>query len=549
MESKRFWGARIATNAHEKGTVMSAPVELRDSLGRTRLIRPSSDHTLAQAMFLAGVWPRRAYCAGLGRCGLCAVRYVADASDPLPEEQDALSKANLELGWRLACRRPALPGLRIELPFAFPQAASSHEGLSLKGPFLERAADKELCLAVDLGTTSVHWQLADTSGMLAQGEELNPQLAAGSEVMSRLGFALGHPDNARMLRDVIIQWLEPLVTAAQVERMCVAGNSVMTALLLGWPLEGLATAPYNLPGSGGIWTRLAAHWPQTYIPPLPAPFIGADVSAGLAHIHFNLQPAPVYPYVLADMGTNGEFVLVLGPEDCLAASVPLGPALEGIGMRHGAAAQPGVWVDFHLKAGKIAPVPLPGDSVLEPDAEPRISGTGYLRLLALLHNVGLVDDRGRFTFGRDPLSRRLGQALEENASGRRFILAENIALTGRDVEELLKVKAAFNLAFSRLLAEAGLTASDVQTVYLAGALGAHVRLETLEDLGFVPLGMKNRMRALGNTSLAGAALLARSAKAREWLETLSPRIRTLLLGQERDFFTQYIQRLVLTYVP
>lgn len=537
-------GVRIATNARENNTVINAFLQLRDSLGRTRLIRPSPDHTLAQVMFLAGVWPRQAYCAGLGRCGLCAVRYAADAPEPLPEEQDALSWTNLELGWRLACRRPALPGLHIELPFPFSQAASSYER-----PFLARAADKDLCLAVDLGTTSVHWQLVDAVGVVAQGEELNPQLAAGSEVMSRLGFALGHPENARMLRDVIIQRLEPLVAAAQVERMCVAGNSVMTALLLGWPLEGLARAPYSLPGSGGIWTRLAAHWPQAYIPPLPAPFIGADVSAGMAHIHFNLQPAPVYPYILADMGTNGEFVLALGPDDCLAASVPLGPALEGVGMRHGAAAQPGVWVDFHIKAGKIAPVALPGDSALEPDAEPRISGTGYLRLLALLHSVGLVDDRARFTSGRDPLARRLGQALEENAAGRRFILAENVVLTGRDVEELLKVKAAFNFAFSRLLTEAGLTAIDVQTVYLAGALGAHVRLETLEELGFVPLGMKNRMRPLGNTSLAGAALLARSAKAREWLEALCPRIHTLLLGQERDFFTQYVQRLVLTHVP
>lgn len=542
-------GARIATNAQGNGTVISAFLQLRDSLGRTRLIRPSPDHTLAQAMFLAGVLPRRAYCAGLGRCGLCAVRFAADAPEPLPEEHDALSRSNLELGWRLACRRSALPGLHIELPFPFPQVASSHEGPPLQGPFLARAADNDLCLAVDLGTTSVHWQLVDAAGVVAQGEDLNPQLAAGSEVMSRLGFALGHPDNARMLREVIIQGLEPLVTTAQVERMCVAGNSVMTALLLGWPLEGLARAPYSLPASGGIWTKLVAHWPRAYIPPLPAPFIGADVSAGLAHIHFNLQPAPVYPYILADMGTNGEFVLALGPDDCLAASVPLGPALEGIGMRHGAAAQPGVWVDFHIKAGKIAPVALPGDSVLEPDAEPRISGTGYLRLLALLHSVGLVDDRGRFTSGRDPLSRRLGQGLKENAAGRGFFLAENVVLTGRDVEELLKVKAAFNFAFSRLLAEAGLTAIDVQAVYLAGALGAHVRLETLEDLGFVPLGMKSRMRALGNTSLAGAALLARSTKAREWLETLCPRIYTLLLGQERDFFTQYIQRLVLTHVP
>jgi len=123
-----------------------------------------------------------------------------------------------------------------------------------------------------------------------------------------------------------------------------------------------------------------------------------------------------------------------------------------------------------------------------------------------------------------------------------------VFFTGRDAPELLQVKAAFNLAFSRLLAEAGLGPDDVQTLYLAGALGEHVRPAALEELGFVPPGMQPRIRALGNTSLAGASLLVRSAQARAWIEGVAPRIRVLPIGQERDFFTQYVQRLIFTYV-
>ena len=51
------------------------------------------------------------------------------------------------------------------------------------------------------------------------------------------------------------------------------------------------------------------------------------------------SPAPRFPLLLADMGTNGEFVLLRAGLPPLLASVPLGPALEGIGLRCGGIAE------------------------------------------------------------------------------------------------------------------------------------------------------------------------------------------------------------------
>jgi len=497
-------------------------------------------------LFLAGLWPKLPFCAGLGHCGLCAVRCAAQIPQATAEDRTVFPETQLVQGWRLACRMQALSGLEIELPFDFPALEAPTRSV-----VFSRKSRGMLTLAVDLGTTSLDWRLDDRAGTLDQGRDLNPQLAAGSEVMSRLGFALQQPDNARILRDVVLLRLRPLVQGwpRPVERICVAGNSVMTALLLGWPLQGLAAAPYALPHPGGFWTKLAPEWPDAYIPPLPAPFIGADLSAGLTHVHFSGADARKYPFLLADLGTNGEFLLVLGPKDCLGASVPLGPALEGIGMSQGSAALPGVWADFRLDADGLCPVALPGEAPRDLVIAPRISGTGYLSLLTRLRGLGLVDATGRFASGDSPLARRLGQALEETAAGKRFALGRGVFLTGRDVEELLKVKAAFNLALSRLLAEAGLMPGELKAICLAGALGEHVQPDCLEALGFVPLGMKSRIHALGNTSLAGAALLARNQKARAWIEQVAPRMRTLPMGQEQDFFMQYVQRLVFAYVP
>lgn len=76
------------------------------------------------------------------------------------------------------------------------------------------------------------------------------------------------------------------------------------------------------------------------------------------------------------------------------------------------------------------------------------------------------------------------------------------------MEELLKVKAAFSQALEALLRAAGLAAADVACLALAGALGEHCPPACLEELGFLPSGMGRRVRAVGNSSLDGAALLA-----------------------------------------
>ncbi|MEI3479344.1 MAG: ASKHA domain-containing protein [Bilophila sp.] len=69
------------------------------------------------------------------------------------------------------------------------------------------------------------------------------------------------------------------------------------------------------------------------------------------------------------------------------------------------------------------------------------------------------------------------------------------------MEEILKVKAAFSLAFECLLDAAGLESRDVARVYLGGALGEYASGEALETLGFLPPGLRSRVTAAGNTSL------------------------------------------------
>ena len=414
-------------------------------------------------------------------------------------------------------------------------------------------------MAIDLGTTSIHWAAQTATGvLLSQGQGLNPQMGLGSEVMSRLAYA-ARPSGAATLSGLVLARLRSLVRGAEaahgvtITRLCVAGNSAMTYLLLGLPPEtiaGLARAPYHLDYTGGDERQLAPDTPDglptTLIPPLLAPFVGADLSAGLAALHFAPQGPPAYPYLLADLGTNGEFVLALSPDTYLLASVPLGPALEGVGLRHGRVAGPGAVRAFALTPAGLRPEYI-GRAPL-PDEDPGITGVGYLSLAATLLRARVLDESGRFVVPATPLGGRLARGLGHFGGEASLDLGSGFGLPASDVEELVKVKAAFNLALSRLLAEAGLAAGALTSVHLAGAMVEHADTGDLADLGFLPQALAGRVCRAGNTALAGARLLLTDPRAWDWVLGLPGRCRTLDLTAEPGFGSLYVERMVLRHV-
>lgn len=548
---------------------------LRTASGQELRLPVEPDSTLAQAVFTSGALPAPALCSGLGHCGRCVVRFLSPPPDPTPADLTQLSPEQLAQGLRLGCRHSPTPGAVLLLPDAsLPARVETNVGA-----VTPEAAGLAVDLAVDLGTTTLHWQVLPASNgppplpPLRQGSELNPQMGAGSEVMSRLAYART-PDRARRLRLLVLRRLAELVRAqapARVQRLCVAGNSVMTSLLLGKPLDGLARAPYRLDYHGGEETALnadldptgpdaaCADLPPAYIPPLFAPFVGGDLSAGLAYLRFGLPQPPRYPFLLADFGTNGEFILALDERRLILASVALGPALEGIGLRHGCVAQPGAVASFDLSPRGLVPIFL--DAALAPHPTPPahcpgITGAGYLALLQRLRGMGLVEVTGRFATPDAPHLLPLARTLAARTAAEGRLPLDLPGPSGfhlhpRDVEELLKVKAACNAAFSRLLREAGLAAHALDAIYLAGALGEHAGIRNLEDLGFIPPGAGSRVRLVGNSSLRGAALLLHPQHGpshRAWLEAAAHNAVALDLANEANFAQDFIARMTFTHV-
>jgi uncharacterized 2Fe-2S/4Fe-4S cluster protein (DUF4445 family) len=455
------------------------------------------------------------------------VRFISPPPQPADTEKQTLSPEELAGNLRLACRHPAAPGTEVQL---FPTAAPSRS-------LLRPDTGEALLLAVDLGTTSLHWRAVARSGvMVAEGRELNPQMGAGSEVMSRLSVAATPQGKARLAglaRAALDEILRTLPGMAV--ECCIAANPAMTAILLEQELEGLSRAPYRLAYSGGS-SECVSGLPPLWIPPQLAPFVGGDISAGVAFVLERMRPE--YPFLLADLGTNGEFVLALGPDEALAASVPLGPALEGIGLRHGNVAESGAVHAFSLGPAGLQSFVIEG-------GEPRsVCATGYLSLLRILLQHGLLNVDGAFRReGRTPLSGRLTERIRDAIGGLRFSLTENIDLDAHDVEAILAVKAAFSLTFERLLAHAGISSAHLRRVFVAGALGSHVNTDDLEALGFFPSGLGARLRPLGNSALAGAELFLREPDWREKIMHWARGCSVLDLTAEGDFHAGYMRHM------
>jgi uncharacterized 2Fe-2S/4Fe-4S cluster protein (DUF4445 family) len=487
--------------------VRKISIYLESSL-ETQELHFDSRKTYAQNLFTYGLIRERPLCSGLGLCGQCKIKFVSNSPKPKPKDLQILSPRELELGYRLACIHFPESNQKIEIP-------STKDYFN----FSKKSQSPAVCLGIDLGTTTIKWALIHADKQVSKGQCLNPQMGAGAEVVSRLAFALESEKNRQLLTTLVQAKVGQIVSKAG-ENKCplvLAGNPAMIYLFLGLEVRELSFAPFNLNYWGGCEELLNPDIPKLYIPPLLGAFVGADISAGLTYIEFE-RDEDGYPYLFCDLGTNGEMVLVKDSRTFLCTSVAMGPALEGVGLRFGS-----VFGDNDVCSRFfLTPSGLSG----WPQKDFRISGSGYLSLIGILLQLGILDRNGHFQEGRHPLARKVQARLQEN----RLYLTEEVYLSAHDIEEILKVKAAFNLAINYLLEKAGLTFRDIRRIFIAGAFGQHVQGGSLEELGFLPQGMEAKTSFVGNTALKGSVLLCQDERARNWVEGLKDRVRYINLA-------------------
>lgn len=414
-------------------------------------------------------------------------------------------------------------------------------------------------IAVDVGTTTLVVYLLDlTTGQeLGVAAGMNPQVAYGDDLIARIHHA-GTPQGRRELQRAVMEGLNRLIQEASeqagVSRQQIyvgtfVGNTCMTHLLLGLDVTPLGQMPYVPVVRGEVITsarRLGLHiMPDARIHILPAigGFVGADtVGVMLSH----LWEEESGPRLAVDIGTNGEMVLQKGRQRW-ACSAAAGPAFEGGRIRYGMRGAPGaiasVWIDEDVHYATIESRPPQG-----------ICGSGLLDAVAEMLKVGLLDETGRMVppGEEEALPPALRRRLRGQGREREFLLVpasesalgEDIVLTQGDVREFQLAKGSICAAISTLLRLAELEPEEVEHVYLAGAFGTFLNVESALRVGLLPPFPRERIEAVGNAAAVGAKLALLSRSEWERARRLAASVEHLTLSQHPDYQALFMEKMV-----
>ncbi len=428
-------------------------------------------------------------------------------------------------------------------------------------------------LAVDIGTTTVALSLRDlqTGAELAGDVFGNPQRSFGGDVISRMSHAAaGEADTLKnSIRTAIAEHADVLCRRAGIDKndiLCtsIAGNSVMEHLYAGLDTAPIAVSPFFMQTKFGQEFRAhdALCGADTfmnpdglvYLAPLAASYVGGDITVGLAYILEKHPEIKEKNALFLDLGTNGELCVIADGKYYFAATAA-GPALEGAEIEMGMSATPGAVykVRENAETGGF-------DVKVVGDGEPTgICGSGIIDAAAAAVRVGLIAPTGSICTDFEELQdyadmfddaepreydETLFEALADCADEDDdcVYFTENVKLTGKDIRAVQTAKAAISAGIEVLLRTAGITADDLDAVYLAGSFGGGIDVTSAAEIGILPKTCVRRgiVQAAGNTSLAGAAAYLFDENVRANLRTIMTNARYTELSSDKGFTDAFV---------
>ena len=458
-----------------------------------------------------------------------------------------------------------------------------------------------LGLAADMGSTKLAVYLVDlaSGATLARVGVMNPQIAYGEDVVSRIAFADRSEENRILLQTRLVETFNQVIVdlcaeisgagggacPEQVVDAVVVGNTAMHHFFTALSVSQLGASPYVPAVSEPLDVRAAdlglkiASGALVHLPANIAGYVGGDHTACLLTTQ---SYPPDRTLVLVDIGTNTEISLVAGRQRNLhqgdapvfSCSCASGPAFEGAHIRDGMRAAPGAVERVRIRDSQDAPGPLSGAPT--PGVRPTplrgrqrasgrgewtgipqvrtigdlpavgICGSGILEVVAELTGAGVVDTRG--VLRRD----RPGVRLDENNRAEYLLVpaantghGRDIVVTRKDIHEIQLAKGAIRAGIEILLGHAGITAAEVDDWIIAGAFGTYLDLDAAQRIGMFPRQPLERFHQVGNAAGVGAKQMLLSREARLLSSRIVDRVSYIELTVQPEFTDVYVAALEL----
>lgn len=499
-----------------------------------RWIEVNEDESLRDALFREGVeFP----CGGKGRCGGCRVQLLEGQIDPSPIEIEYFTPEEITTGWRFACRTHATDDLRIHIDQWDTPILDGHSDDS-DSRFNHREG---YGIAVDLGTTTIVAQLLNLSNgeVMGVAKSLNPQGAHGADLMSRIEFASlpeGFTTLVDSVRNRIGFLVKELVEANKIiseniDRIVVVGNTAMAHLFCRFDIAALARVPFESKHIGLHkitvselgWYDIGCNVSNTdvWVLPLLGGFVGGDILAGILSINMHQRSDVV---MLIDIGTNGE--IVIGNRDrILCASTAAGPAFEGGGVKMGMYASTGA-----IDAVEIVDEKLKCHVIGGGKRAKGICGSGLVDAVAACLDLDLIEASGRIT-----------------SKEKEIALTKTVELTQQDIRQLQLAKGSIASGIQVLIDEYSISKDEINTVYLAGAFGNYINVDSAFRIGLIEFA-ENKIVPAGNTALHGAKLAlgleASQEQTQAELNDILTIVEHIALGESQQFQQLFIEATV-----
>ena len=457
-------------------------------------------------------------------------------------------------------------------------------------------------LAVDIGSTTVAMHLCDlrTGAIVATASRMNPQVAYGEDLMSRVSYCDDRPDGLATLHGAIIAALNELAAQAAAEAgittdaitdIVLVGNTVMHHILLNVPPRELGQSPFGPAISDAVDIKARdlglklAPGAQAHVLPVEAGHVGSDNVGVILAEEPDKAPSDEV-WLIVDVGTNGE--LLLGNRDQLfSASSPTGPAFEGAQIRHGMRAAPGAiervrvdpetldvrikvigrdeWSDaWDTETRRHGDTESGGHGDEETAEERRqrkrsallgegpilaagICGSGIIEAVAELFMAGVLTPGGRFApeISSPRLSWQGAKAEFVLAWPHETSTGGPIVLTSDDVRNIQLGKAALYSGARLLMERMGV--ERVDRVMLAGAFGSYIDPRHAMALGMIPDCDLAKVTTVGNSAGDGARIALLNKAEREDARRLARWTNYIGIAMEPRFQEAFVEAIPLPH--
>ncbi len=421
--------------------------------------------------------------------------------------------------------------------------------------------EKSYGLAVDIGTTTVVGYLTDlrTGKVVAVDSMMNPQVAFGEDVMSRITYAMSHEDGLAKMNSAIVEGLNKIaknaadfagITPEDILEIVVVGNTVMHHLFLNIdPTHvGLSPFPPTLHRSVDVKARdlgiKISKAANAHVLPIEAGFVGAD-NVGVV---IATEPHKQSKVVLTiDIGTNGEIVLG-NREKLFSTSCATGPAFEGAHIKFGMRAAPGAIEHLRIDPSTYeVEFKVIGKADwhthLEEVGARGICGSGIIEAAAEMFKTGVIKKNDNFNTDLKEVTPRM----KVGEDGPEFVIAKkeetairrDITVTLSDIRAIQLAKGAMYTGAKILMKRFG--AEKLDKVILAGAFGSYIDREASMVIGLYPDCDLKNVLAVGNAAGDGARMALINKAKRKEANEIARRIKYIELTVDPDFQTEFMR--------